>query len=94
MCRQEPHKVQQRQVQSPDPGQEYPHAAGEAVAQVSGEQLGSTAAPRHCGRHWVRLSVSQHCALAMQNASSLLGCTGNSTVSRSSKATVPLIQPC
>lgn len=42
MCRQELHEVQQGQVQSPEPGQEKAHAAGAAVAQLSGKQYNNT----------------------------------------------------
>lgn len=57
--------------------------------------LGSSlAAEQHLGMVAdTRLSVSQQHALATRNASSLLGCTGKSTVSRSRKVIIPLIQP-
>lgn len=64
MCRQEPHQVQQRRVQSPEGGQEGARAPGEAAW----EQPGSTA-PWHGGRQTLsQAELSQQRAPARESA--------------------------
>lgn len=86
MCTQEPHEVQQRQVQSPERGQEGAHAPGGAVW----EQAGSTNPPWHGGRQTLSQAEREPAACPCQGeCQQPLGCTGNCTASRAGEGSLP-----
>ena len=82
MDQQEPHAAQQRQVQSPAPGEEHPYAPIYAGGRLTGKQLGRKGPGRPGGHQVEHESVQWQCALVAKKVDGILGCIMRSIASR------------
>ncbi|KAK4829225.1 hypothetical protein QYF61_002490 [Mycteria americana] len=86
-AQQEPHKVQQGEVQSlhlqrNNPMQEYMLGATQLESSLAEKDLGVLVD--------IKLKMRQQCALAAKNVNSILGCIRRSVASRLSEVILPL----
>ena len=91
MCRQELHKVQLWEVQSPAPGEEQPHTPVHAAGQLAGKQLGRKR-PRGLGRHKVKACAS-NVPLQQRQPAAPWGALGRALPAGQAKRLFPFTQP-